>query len=134
MRAQFYGGDVVDSGPDLLAQLHAALDGRVDDDAAGKRLVRIQPGLPALAKSAQDFREILLGGEYMGEAARRLDAALGGIEPRFRQKGRKRAVLRRPPGMKTLGHGAEHLAQAGRLRGGKSQRPGKLLLGKPDQL
>ena len=51
-----------------------------------------------------------------------------------RQQRRRQAVLRRAARMEALGHGAEHLAQSDRLRGGQAQRPDHLLFGEIQQL
>ena len=45
-----------------------------------------------------------------------------------------RAVLRGAAGMEALGHRAEHLAQARRLRRREAERPGHLLPVEPEQL
>ncbi len=94
-------------------QLHARIDGRVNDDAAGKRLIGIQCHLEAFAEALGDLRIVLLGRHHIGEAALGLDHLIGAGEVLLRQKRRREAVLRRAPGMEALAMRTEHLAEAG---------------------
>ena len=134
MRDQRDRADPADPLAEPFAQLLAAVDRRVDDDAAGIGLVGVEAGLPHLAQPTDDLVVVLLGRQHVGEAARRLDAALRTVEVGPRQECRQRAVLSRPAGVEALGHGAEHLAQPRRLRRRQAERPAHLLPVEPEQL
>src|SRR3546814_12177003 len=58
MRGQLHLGDVLHPRADLRADLPAAVDGGVDDDAARKGLVAVQRGLPAAPQADEDLVEI----------------------------------------------------------------------------
>ena len=113
----------------LLAQLARGVDARVDHDAAGERLVGVERDLEALAELVGDLVPVALGRDDLRVAARRLERARAGgeaVAARAAPTSGRRA--RRAPGMERLGHGAELLAQADRLRGRDAQRHRRLLL------
>src|SRR5215218_5519957 len=89
----------------LVAQLDAAVDGRMNDDAARERLIGVERNLPGLAQLLRDLVRVELGRQHVREAARRLDAALGTGEILLCEVGSKEAVLRRAPRMEWLAHG-----------------------------
>ena len=114
-----------------VADLHATVDRRVDDDAAGERLVGVGEDFVALAQSFGNFVEVVRGAEDVGPATLGLDRLFrAGIAPGGEQR-RGKTVLRGPAGMKTLRHGPEHFAQAHRLGRGKAERPGQVLRVEP---
>src|SRR5678816_4434213 len=96
----------------LVAQLHAAVDDRVDYDAAGERFVCVERHFPGLPELAGDFIVIARGGEDVGEPARSFDAALRTREILRREESGSHAVLRRAARVERLAHRAEHLAQS----------------------
>jgi len=95
----------------LLAQLHAGVDARVDDDAAGEGLVGVEGDLEALAELVGGLVPGALGRQHLRIAARRLERTRAGGEAVARQQRRQQPGARRAAGVEGLGHGAELLAQ-----------------------
>ena len=110
-----------------LAQLGAGVDAGVDHDAAGKGFVGVEADLKTLTQLTMDLIPVALGGDHLGKAARRLDGARAGGEALLRHEGGHQAGTGRTTGVEGLGHGAELLTQAHRLRGGNAQGHGGLL-------
>src|SRR3546814_4935743 len=110
MRGQLHLGDVLHPRADRRADLPAAVDGGVDDDAARKGLVAVQRGLPAAPQADEDLVVVLLVGAHAGKAARRLDGPLGGIEAGLGEEGGQGAVLSRAAGMELL-RSEEHTSE-----------------------
>src|SRR5271169_3501741 len=93
------GGEVLFS-----TQLQATVDDRVDDDAAGERLVAVVGELPGLPESAGDLAIIARGREHVGEAASSLDSLEGAGEILPREQCCNHAVARRQARMQRLAH------------------------------
>ena len=123
--------DGVRGEPMLVAQLNAGVDRRVNDDAAGERLVGVQRDLVGAAEIAGDLARSCVTCSARWPIRSCPRAELGAGEAARRQERRGQPVLRRASGMKALGHRAEHLAQADRLRRREAERPHHLLLGQP---
>src|SRR5918998_2503692 len=105
MHLQRDRGDVAGLEAMLVAQLDAAVDGRMDDDAAGERLVGVERNLPCLAELLGDLVGVELRRPHVGEAAWRFDTALGTGEVLLSEMRGEKPVLCRPPGMERLAHG-----------------------------
>jgi hypothetical protein len=111
----------------LGAQLCAGVDARVDDDAAGKGLVGVEADLEALAQVRRDLGPVVLGGDGLHHAARRLQRARAGGEAVLRHQRGHQPGACGAAGVEGLGHGAELLAHAHRLRRRDAQRHGRAL-------
>ena len=122
MHAQVDARDVVRAQPVRVAQLHAAVDGRMDHDAAGERLVRVERDLEALAELVGDLVPRALRRVGLRDPARRLDRLRGRREAVLRHQRRRQARARRGARMERLGHRAELLAHADRLRRRDAER------------
>ena len=105
----------------------------MDDDAAGERLVGVERDLEALAELVGHLVPGALVGDHLDEAARRLERARAGGEALAREQRRHQPGARRGAGMERLGHRAELLAQADRLRRGDAERHRRLLLVEAEQ-
>src|SRR5271163_87777 len=77
------------------AKLQASVDDRVDDDAAGERLVAVVAELPGLPESGGDLAIVARGREHVGEAASSLDSLEGAGEILPREQCRDHAIARR---------------------------------------
>src|SRR5579872_2362235 len=129
MNPQLDALDLIRSERVLVAKLDAGVDGGMNHYAAGERLVGVQRNLVGFAEFAGDRVITVRSAQHTGPAALRFNRMIGAGEVARRQQRRGQPVLRRASGMKALGHGAEHFAQAHRLRRGKAQRPHHLLFG-----
>ena len=96
----------------------------MDDDAACERLVRVEGDLEALAQLVGRLVPRALVGDDLEQAARRLQRAGTRREAMPREQRRHQPGPRRRAGMERLGHGAELLAQAHRLRRCDAERHG----------
>ena len=108
-------------------ELDAAVDGRVNHEPAGVRLVHVAHQFVALPPASGDHVGIEFRRHHPRETARGLDRLLGTREVAEGEERGGEAVARRAPGMQALAHTAKHFLQACRLGGGDPQRPGSLL-------
>src|SRR5690606_25229957 len=67
----------------FFTQLNASVDTGVNDNAASKRLVRVEGDLEALAQLIGDLVPVVLGRNNLGVTPGRLDGATAGCESRF---------------------------------------------------
>ena len=104
------------------AQLRRGVDARVDDDAAGEGLVGVERDLEAAAELVGDLVPVVLRRHDLRVAARRFERARARREALRREQRRDQARACRAPRMERLGHRAELLAQAYRLRRGDAER------------
>src|SRR6476660_9443207 len=102
-------------------------------DPAGKRFVGIEGGFPGLTEVVGDLGVVALCTESIGPAVFAFESLFGAGEIfRCEECGRE-SVLSSASGMKTLGHGSEHLPQADRLHGCETDGPEHLLLGEAEE-
>ena len=133
MHLQLDTCDLVGTQSRIVSQLDASIDRRMNDDAAGKRLVGVREDLPAAAEVLGDFLVAMRCREHVGKPPGRLDCLVAAREVGARQERSQQAIARGVARMKRLAHGAEHLAEPRRLRGGNSEGPGHLLFVEPEE-
>ena len=116
MDAQFDSLDVLRLQAMRLRNLYATVDARMNDDAAGERLVRVVRDFEILSQAIGDRVPFPLRRIRLQEPARRLERATRCRVAMARKKRGHQAHPRRGAGMQRLGHRPELLAHAGRLR------------------
>ena len=121
-------------GRDALGpQLRAAVNARVDHNAAGKRLEGVERDFKLLAQTLGDFGPVIFSGDGLHHAAWRLQRLGAGGKALLRQQRRHQTGAGCATGVKRLGHAAKLFAHANGLRGGNAQRHGGLRLGQAQE-
>src|SRR5262249_47946990 len=116
-----------------LAKLEAAVEARVDDEAAGIRLVGVAQELVVLPEPCGERRRVGRSRKHVDETARALERGLRAGEAPLGEERGGEAALRGAPGVEALAHAAEHLANPGRLRRGGAERPRGAHLVEPEE-